>query len=213
MILHTNASSSSQQVGCNRNYAAKDIGFGVEASALMLKGVEELADAVKVTMGSKGRNVVIEQSWGAPKVTKDGVIVAKNLRAELKNIGASLVKQVANATNDVAGDGTTCATPGTVLIIWAERFKGKRDGLLKQLTSGLPLVTGPYKVNGVPLRRLNQSHVISTSTKVDISGVNMEKYDDKYFAKQVEKKQRKGENEFFEAEKKEKKCPPCREER
>lgn len=95
-----------------RHYAAKDIRFGIEARALMLQGVEQLADAVKVTMGPKGRNVVIEQSFGAPKVTKDGVTVAKSIefKEKLKNIGASLVKQVANATNDVAGDGTTCAT-------------------------------------------------------------------------------------------------------
>lgn len=62
--------------------------------------------------------------------------------------------------------------------------------------------TGPYKINGVPLRRVNQAYVIGTSTKVDISGVNVEKYNDKYFAKQLEKKQKKGENEFFEPEKK-----------
>ncbi|KAF5752448.1 Chaperonin CPN60-2 [Tripterygium wilfordii] len=110
------ARSSVEQVGSrlnwSRNYAAKDIRFGVGARALMLRGVEELADAVKVTMGPKGRNVVIEQSYGAPKVTKDGVTVAKSIefKDKVKNIGASLVKQVANATNDVAGDGTTCAT-------------------------------------------------------------------------------------------------------
>ncbi|XP_028786496.1 chaperonin CPN60-2, mitochondrial-like, partial [Neltuma alba] len=77
------ARSSSQQIGSRlswrRNYAAKDIKFGVEARALMLRGVEELADAVRVTMGPKGRNVVIEQSFGAPKVTKDGVTVAKSV--------------------------------------------------------------------------------------------------------------------------------------
>ncbi|KAF2615629.1 hypothetical protein F2Q70_00008288 [Brassica cretica] len=95
------------RLSSTRNYAAKDIRFGVEGRALMLRGVEELADAVKVTMGPKGRNVIIEQSWGAPKVTKDGVTVAKSIefKDRVKNVGASLVKQVANATNDVAGDG------------------------------------------------------------------------------------------------------------
>jgi len=93
--------------------AAKDIRHGTEARALMLEGCNRLADAVAVTMGPKGRNVVIEQSFGPPKVTKDGVTVAKSI--ELKalpmiNVGAQLVKTVASKTNDVAGDGTTTAT-------------------------------------------------------------------------------------------------------
>merc|ERR1719162_588963 len=92
---------------------AKDIRHGSEARALMLEGCNRLADAVAVTMGPKGRNVVIEQSYGAPKVTKDGVTVAKAI--ELKNtpminVGAQLVKTVASQTNDAAGDGTTTAT-------------------------------------------------------------------------------------------------------
>ncbi|XP_043548856.1 60 kDa heat shock protein, mitochondrial [Chiloscyllium punctatum] len=91
---------------------AKDVKFGSEARAMMLKGVDLLADAVAVTMGPKGRTVILEQSWGSPKVTKDGVTVAKaiDLKDKYQNIGAKLVQDVANNTNEEAGDGTTTAT-------------------------------------------------------------------------------------------------------
>uniref|UniRef100_A0A914GW71 Heat shock protein 60 n=1 Tax=Globodera rostochiensis TaxID=31243 RepID=A0A914GW71_GLORO len=91
---------------------AKDLKFGSEARKAMLTGVDMLTDAVAVTMGPKGRNVVIEQSWGSPKITKDGVTVAKaiDFKDKFQNMGAKLVQDVANKTNEEAGDGTTCAT-------------------------------------------------------------------------------------------------------
>ena len=92
--------------------AAKDVKFDTDARNRMLKGVNTLADAVKVTLGPKGRNVVIEKSFGAPRITKDGVSVAKEIELEDKfeNMGAQMVKEVASRTNDEAGDGTTTAT-------------------------------------------------------------------------------------------------------
>jgi chaperonin GroEL len=92
--------------------AAKIVKFSEDARARMIKGVSLLADAVTVTLGPKGRNVVIEKSWGAPTVTKDGVTVAKEIQLEDKfeNMGAQMVKEVASKTSDVAGDGTTTAT-------------------------------------------------------------------------------------------------------
>ena len=92
--------------------AAKDVIFGGEARARMVEGVNILANAVKVTLGPKGRNVVLERSFGAPTVTKDGVSVAKEieLKDKLQNMGAQMVKEVASKTSDVAGDGTTTAT-------------------------------------------------------------------------------------------------------
>src|ERR1700712_978000 len=91
---------------------AKEILFDVRAREAILKGVNTLADAVKVTLGPKGRNVVIEKSFGSPTITKDGVTVAKEIELENKfeNMGAQMVKEVASKTSDVAGDGTTTAT-------------------------------------------------------------------------------------------------------
>ena len=92
--------------------AAKDVKFGRDARERILRGVDILADAVKVTLGPKGRNVVIEKSFGAPRITKDGVTVAKEieLKDKFENLGAQMVREVASKTNDVAGDGTTTAT-------------------------------------------------------------------------------------------------------
>src|SRR3974390_1684662 len=92
--------------------AAKDVKFAQEARDKMVRGVDILASAVKVTLGPKGRNVVLDKSFGAPRVTKDGVTVAKEIELEDKfeNMGAQMVKEVASKTSDVAGDGTTTAT-------------------------------------------------------------------------------------------------------
>jgi chaperonin GroEL len=92
--------------------AAKEVRFGGDARARMLRGVDILADAVKVTLGPKGRNVVIEKSFGAPRITKDGVTVAKEIELadKFENMGAQMVREVASKTNDAAGDGTTTAT-------------------------------------------------------------------------------------------------------
>ena len=91
--------------------AAKDVRFGDDARSRMLRGVDILADAVKVTLGPKGRNVVIDKSYGAPRITKDGVTVAKEieLSEKFENMGAQMVREVASKTNDIAGDGTTSA--------------------------------------------------------------------------------------------------------
>ncbi|KAJ7539470.1 hypothetical protein O6H91_11G094700 [Diphasiastrum complanatum] len=146
-----------------RRYAAKEIKYGVEARALMLQGVEQLADAVKVTMGPKGRNVIIEQSFGSPKVTKDGVTVAKSIefKDKLKNVGASLVKQVANATNDVAGDGTTCATVLT-RAIFSEGCKSVAAGMnAMDLRRGINLA-----VDAVVKHLKSRAKMISTSEEI-----------------------------------------------
>ena len=98
---------------------AKIIKFDTEARTKMLKGVNTLANAVKVTLGPKGRNVVMDKSYGSPKITKDGVSVAKEIELEDKfeNMGAQMVKEVASKTNDNAGDGTTTATILTQAIV------------------------------------------------------------------------------------------------
>ena len=92
--------------------AAKEVKFRDSARAKIVAGVNVLADAVKVTLGPKGRNVVLERSFGAPTITKDGVSVAKEveLKDKFENMGAQMVKEVASKTSDVAGDGTTTAT-------------------------------------------------------------------------------------------------------
>lgn len=190
------ARNSTHQIGSrlnwNRNYAAKDIRFGVEARALMLKGVEELADAVKITMGPKGRNVVLEQSYGGPKVTKDGVTVAKSIefKDRVKNTGASLVKQVANATNDVAGDGTTCATVLT-RAIFSEGCKSVAAGMnAMDLRRGITMA-----VDSVVTNLKSRARMISTSEEIAQVGTisaNGEREIGELIAKAMEKVGKEG---------------------
>ncbi|MFN7456407.1 MAG: TCP-1/cpn60 chaperonin family protein, partial [Gemmatimonas sp.] len=109
--------------------AAKELHFNVEARAALKRGVDQLAEAVKVTLGPKGRNVVIDKKFGAPTVTKDGVTVAKEIELAdpIENMGAQMVKEVATKTSDLAGDGTTTATVLAQAIF--------REGL-KNVTAG-----------------------------------------------------------------------------
>ena len=99
--------------------AAKDVKFGADAREKMLRGIDILADAVQVTLGPKGRNVVLDKSFGAPRITKDGVTVAKEIELEDKfeNMGAQMVREVASKTSDIAGDGTTTATVLAAAIV------------------------------------------------------------------------------------------------
>ena len=99
--------------------AAKEVKFSTDARSRMLQGVEILNDAVKVTLGPKGRNVVLDKSFGAPRITKDGVTVAKDIELadKFENMGAQMIKEVASKTADEAGDGTTTATVLAATIV------------------------------------------------------------------------------------------------
>src|SRR6266567_2651509 len=110
--------------------AAKEVRFSVDARDRMLRGVDILANAVRVTLGPKGRNVVLDKSFGAPRITKDGVTVAKDIELadKFENMDAQMVREVASKTNDVAGDGTTTA------IVLAQAIV--REGL-RAVSSGL----------------------------------------------------------------------------
>ena len=114
--------------------AAKEVKFSTDARSAMLRGVDILADTVKVTLGPKGRNVVLSKSFGAPRITKDGVSVAKEIELanKFENMGAQLVREVATKTNDAAGDGTTTATPLAQAII--------REGLKNVSAGANPMV-------------------------------------------------------------------------
>jgi chaperonin GroEL len=114
----------------NKHMAAKEVKFSLDAREKMLHGIDVLANAVRVTLGPKGRNVVLDKSFGAPRITKDGVTVAKEIELEDKfeNMGAQMVREVAAKTSDQAGDGTTTATILAHAIV-REGAKGVAAGM------------------------------------------------------------------------------------
>ena len=136
--------------------AAKFLEFSTEARARLKRGVDQLADAVKVTLGPKGRNVVIDKKFGSPTVTKDGVTVAKEveLEDEIENMGAQMVKEVATKTSDLAGDGTTTATV-LAQAIYREGLKSVTAGanpmaLKRGIENAVETVVGELKKISVP---------------------------------------------------------------
>src|ERR671922_91412 len=146
--------------------AAKELHFSTDARAALKRGVDQLADAVKVTLGPKGRNVVIDKKFGAPTITKDGVTVAKEIELSdpLENMGAQMVKEVATKTSDLAGDGTTTATVLAQAIF--------REGL-KNVTAGvnpMALKRGIDKAVGAVVEELKKISV-PTAGKKEIAQV------------------------------------------
>lgn len=150
------------------NFAGKEIKFGTEARAMMLEGCDMLADAVQVTLGPRGRNVVLDRTFGVPKITKDGVTVAKDIEFSNRyhNIGANLVKQVASKANDEAGDGTTTATI-LARAIFKEGCKSVAAGMNPMdLRRGIQLavdevITG-LKEQSIPIRSTEEIKNVAT---------------------------------------------------
>ena len=138
--------------------AAKDLEFNIDARAGLKRGVDKLAEAVKVTLGPKGRNVVIDRKFGAPTVTKDGVTVAKEveLKDPIENMGAQMVKEVATKTSDLAGDGTTTATVLAQAIF--------QEGL-KNVTAGANPMAIKRGIDKAVEKVVEELKAISTPTK------------------------------------------------
>jgi chaperonin GroEL len=138
--------------------AAKELHFNTDARAALKRGVDQLAQAVKVTLGPKGRNVVIDRKFGAPTVTKDGVTVAKEIELEhpIENMGAQMVKEVATKTSDLAGDGTTTATVLAQAIF--------REGL-KNVTAGANPMAIKRGIDKAVEKVVAELKALSTPTK------------------------------------------------
>ncbi|MCZ4090153.1 MULTISPECIES: chaperonin GroEL [Sinorhizobium] len=153
--------------------AAKEVKFGRSAREKMLRGVDILADAVKVTLGPKGRNVVIDKSFGAPRITKDGVSVAKEIELEDKfeNMGAQMVREVASKTNDIAGDGTTTATVLAQAIV-REGAKAVAAGMNPMdLKRGIDLaVTEVVKDLQAKAKKINTSEEVAQVGTISANG-------------------------------------------
>ncbi|MCJ8151574.1 chaperonin GroEL [Shinella sedimenti] len=153
--------------------AAKEVKFGRTAREKMLRGVDILADAVKVTLGPKGRNVVIDKSFGAPRITKDGVSVAKEIELDDKfeNMGAQLVREVASKTNDIAGDGTTTATVLAQAIV-REGHKAVAAGMNPMdLKRGIDLaVTEVVKDLQAKAKKINTSEEVAQVGTISANG-------------------------------------------
>lgn len=154
---------------------AKELKFSEDARAKMKSGVDKLADTVKTTIGPKGRNVVLEQSYGAPTITNDGVTIAKAIELEdhFENMGAKLVAEVASKTNDIAGDGTTTATVLTQAIV-AEGLKNVTAG-----ANPVGIRTGIEKATAAAVAKLHEmSHTVNTKDEIaqiaSISAANEE---------------------------------------
>jgi len=160
--------------------AAKDLTFGVEARSALKKGVDKLAEAVKVTLGPKGRNVVIDRKFGSPLITKDGVTVAKEVELEdsIENMGAQMVKEVATKTSDLAGDGTTTATV-LAQAIFREGLKNVTAGanpmsLKRGIDKAVEKIIGELKTLSVPTkgkREIAQVGTISANNDEEIGNL------------------------------------------
>jgi len=180
-------------------------------NALLAKGVERYSRSAsysrKGKWAVKNKVAVVKKTPVVAKITKTlkngqtRTIQKKNARSyPSDDVSRAVPSRKANSR---PARLRASLVPGTVVILLAGRFRGKRAVFLKQLDSGLLLVTGPYKINGIPLRRVNQAYVVATSTKIDVSGVKIdEKFNDAYFKKPKAEKKVKTEGEFFADEKK-----------